>query len=597
MGTTIMSGLFQDYNLDAAAVAASNMPEVMSKELPPDDLATDSHNDTATSLSLDLGREVGLSSAGDSGSNSASAENDHGKQQNSIDTSPLETLEAPRLPLSTPMSMADNATGNPNVGNGSGIDPSLLNNNLFIDTFGLSPSNEELSGTEPYSQPSFNSLLDDYVSTEMLLNNNQGPTQETITSPVPGMAGSRGSISHSVDFWNLPNNPSKSRRRTTGFTGIDSELSDVLNGYHLNLRRNSLSNNVSGPPPPSQRHGIKKQPQRSSMSVLDGSLNTDLFNKIYENGVSSSNLKLVSPFDKNTDGDNEQSLHSLPNLEPMVSPKSPKTVIGTGTGNGTSGSQKPAATNRNFINPSMVLSDNASASAKVATTGGGDNEACFDLSLNPQAIMRESPNPGQGELGVPSPLVLPQELSSPSPKAQEITTREQQDPLSFSVPQTPLPLAVPQQSQPQSQPPLQAQAQPDVQSHGQPQPQTQQQRQLHHYSQQVPAPATAKRRMSTANVMAIQNGSSGVNVQNQPAVSSRNNSRSITPMNTSDEDAKPFKCKECSKAFRRSEHLKRHIRSVHSSERPFACMFCEKKFSRSDNLSQHLKTHKKHGDF
>ncbi|SCU81738.1 LAFA_0C06876g1_1 [Lachancea sp. 'fantastica'] len=71
-------------------------------------------------------------------------------------------------------------------------------------------------------------------------------------------------------------------------------------------------------------------------------------------------------------------------------------------------------------------------------------------------------------------------------------------------------------------------------------------------------------------------------------------SKSTSPF---DEDEKPFKCGDCTKAFRRSEHLKRHIRSVHSTERPFHCPYCDKKFSRSDNLSQHLKTHKKHGDF
>ncbi|SCU94534.1 LADA_0G09120g1_1 [Lachancea dasiensis] len=70
--------------------------------------------------------------------------------------------------------------------------------------------------------------------------------------------------------------------------------------------------------------------------------------------------------------------------------------------------------------------------------------------------------------------------------------------------------------------------------------------------------------------------------------------KSTSPL---DEDEKPFRCQECPKTFRRSEHLKRHIRSVHSSERPFHCSYCDKKFSRSDNLSQHLKTHKKHGDF
>ncbi|AGO10541.1 AaceriABR089Cp [[Ashbya] aceris (nom. inval.)] len=70
-------------------------------------------------------------------------------------------------------------------------------------------------------------------------------------------------------------------------------------------------------------------------------------------------------------------------------------------------------------------------------------------------------------------------------------------------------------------------------------------------------------------------------------------SKSSSPL---EEEEKPFKCQECTKAFRRSEHLKRHIRSVHSSDRPFPCTYCDKKFSRSDNLSQHLKTHRKHGD-
>lgn len=60
-----------------------------------------------------------------------------------------------------------------------------------------------------------------------------------------------------------------------------------------------------------------------------------------------------------------------------------------------------------------------------------------------------------------------------------------------------------------------------------------------------------------------------------------------------EEEGKPFPCPDCSKQFKRSEHLKRHIRSVHSNIRPFHCKYCEKQFSRSDNLAQHLKTHYK----
>lgn len=54
-----------------------------------------------------------------------------------------------------------------------------------------------------------------------------------------------------------------------------------------------------------------------------------------------------------------------------------------------------------------------------------------------------------------------------------------------------------------------------------------------------------------------------------------------------------FQCSECDKSFKRSEHLKRHIRSVHLKERPYACEFCDKRFLRTDNLAQHSKTHKK----
>lgn len=58
-------------------------------------------------------------------------------------------------------------------------------------------------------------------------------------------------------------------------------------------------------------------------------------------------------------------------------------------------------------------------------------------------------------------------------------------------------------------------------------------------------------------------------------------------------EGKPFPCPNCTKQFKRLEHLKRHIRSVHSNIRPFHCKYCEKQFSRSDNLAQHLKTHYK----
>ncbi|KAJ9063144.1 hypothetical protein DSO57_1003276 [Entomophthora muscae] len=54
-----------------------------------------------------------------------------------------------------------------------------------------------------------------------------------------------------------------------------------------------------------------------------------------------------------------------------------------------------------------------------------------------------------------------------------------------------------------------------------------------------------------------------------------------------------FMCsmKDCNKVFKRSEHLKRHVRSIHTLEKPFPCPTCGKTFSRTDNLNQHVRIH------
>ncbi|PFH45474.1 hypothetical protein AMATHDRAFT_184547 [Amanita thiersii Skay4041] len=64
----------------------------------------------------------------------------------------------------------------------------------------------------------------------------------------------------------------------------------------------------------------------------------------------------------------------------------------------------------------------------------------------------------------------------------------------------------------------------------------------------------------------------------------------------SSKDERLYVCKVegCGKCFHRGEHLKRHIRSIHTHEKPFKCTFsmCEKYFNRHDNLLQHLKVHR-----
>ncbi|KAG0014075.1 hypothetical protein BGZ81_000702 [Podila clonocystis] len=88
----------------------------------------------------------------------------------------------------------------------------------------------------------------------------------------------------------------------------------------------------------------------------------------------------------------------------------------------------------------------------------------------------------------------------------------------------------------------------------------------------------------------------------------RRASTAVTPSSTSkpkvqrraslspDSSTKLFSCifDDCGKLFKRSEHLKRHVRSVHTLEKPFLCPFqgCPKRFSRSDNLNQHIRIHR-----
>ncbi|KAF8185956.1 hypothetical protein BJ912DRAFT_852554 [Pholiota molesta] len=77
--------------------------------------------------------------------------------------------------------------------------------------------------------------------------------------------------------------------------------------------------------------------------------------------------------------------------------------------------------------------------------------------------------------------------------------------------------------------------------------------------------------------------------------SRRKSSRMPTPVTDELAGSRSYVCvvPGCGKCFVRGEHLKRHVRSIHTHDKPHPCPFegCDKSFSRRDNLGQHVRIH------
>lgn len=103
---------------------------------------------------------------------------------------------------------------------------------------------------------------------------------------------------------------------------------------------------------------------------------------------------------------------------------------------------------------------------------------------------------------------------------------------------------------------------------------------------------THSRTHSSSSLLSTPTSGSASN-NNNKGMTTSTSSTSLSDMENSE---KQFKCHTCIKAFRRLEHLKRHLK-VHTDERPYVCDVsgCNRKFSRSDNLRAHRRTHMKRG--
>ena len=56
---------------------------------------------------------------------------------------------------------------------------------------------------------------------------------------------------------------------------------------------------------------------------------------------------------------------------------------------------------------------------------------------------------------------------------------------------------------------------------------------------------------------------------------------------------KPFKCKNCNKAFAQRANLKKH-EMLHLGIRPHGCPVCSKTYSQYANMKKHILVHQKH---
>lgn len=60
------------------------------------------------------------------------------------------------------------------------------------------------------------------------------------------------------------------------------------------------------------------------------------------------------------------------------------------------------------------------------------------------------------------------------------------------------------------------------------------------------------------------------------------------PIQEEPDGSKSYVCAICSHRFKRKDHLKKHVETVHEKTRAFQCMLCERRFGQKYHLAIHV---------
>ncbi|CCD23168.1 stress-responsive transcriptional activator MSN2 NDAI_0B01340 [Naumovozyma dairenensis CBS 421] len=387
---------------------------------------------------------------------------------------------------------------------------------------------------------------------------------------------------------------------------------------------NQVLQHSKQPFPSGRRYSVTKQ-QRSSLPTSESVLNSELFTRLYDNSNMPLNLNILdwnnnnnnSNHNNNPSNDNNNEINEknkgnedLPTNTSNRDPKIENVSAGINFSNA-DGSKDPLSPNKKFIKPSMIFNENLQNLNPSLQSNLLNKENNLEISSN--SFQNKEPinnneknnniNNNNNSNGN-NPLLSTVNYNSyfiSNPPIANVQPYFTESPVSSTILRPKTTSAAGRRASSiettliaNSHQRLSRVVSPTAQGNQQVQIQSQRPSSQMPPPNQLPFTDVGFTSLQHLTGAFLQEHGQHQN-QNGQGQGQDRGIKTTTAYNYGDEN-KPFQCDQCTKSFRRSEHLKRHVRSVHSKERPFACNLCEKKFSRSDNLSQHLKTHKKHGD-